>query len=744
MLAIMKTQTINGITVYGDDEDPTMFYLLPSQPRFRLNDDGTPVFKFLKYRNPIDKPDGSKGGGFLIFDSEFVVPDDVQQQVVTALQAQLKAQVQAQGGDITKVPPVKVGTITYTKGSAALQFLDSGGSGSLVQKVWNGASPSLFGRNICSFSCELTPEGAAVAEQALQGSGGVVQVIYNLTFPAKLPDVTGTVWFDADKFYVFAQSIAKTGGSWDSGPDQYHESTAEGWSSSDAGGVNFDFSALALMTDQTAAQKLQDDITNWGWGALGDAVKAEIPSDITAQADRGLPDGMNSVTRFITTNKMSSFRRYFREGMAVDWNDSPQGTLPNITSLKTKDGKAIKWSDYAATIDADDPFFQQLRITASVDCDFQTYPIDSVALTITYPNIQLMTAAGAAGNTARFTKPDDMAHFAAYLDATAGRKFSYSYQVTYKDDSRTYQSDTISGDDENLRIAVDGLGVLVVKIYAGAINWTAVSQAQVTFNYQDGSDVNIQRQFVLDKDDKTFLLSEVILKPWTKPYSYSIHYIMADGSTYDVPAKQLKSSQLAIDDPFNARKKIGVRAGGSFDTTLDTIFIDLGYSDTQNNYSLSTSIALTKTQPFFDWIFPAISDGGTVTYSGSIKYKNGNIETIPQSTATTNTILIQPKVTDLSDDQLSVTVDPTLVDFSKVKLVKVSLHYKDAGNGIEKFNDMVFKPANSNAQTWTVQLADKTQKSFDWQATFYMADSTTKQIPLTTQSDPSIILQPPN
>ena len=50
----------------------------------------------------------------------------------------------------------------------------------------------------------------------MKGSGGVAQVTYALHFPATFPPITGTVWFNATKFYSFYQSIDKSGGSWDS------------------------------------------------------------------------------------------------------------------------------------------------------------------------------------------------------------------------------------------------------------------------------------------------------------------------------------------------------------------------------------------------------------------------------------------------------------------------------------------------------------------------------------------------
>ena len=77
MTADLSTQRqIEGVTVFRDDNDSSRYYLLPTEPSFRIDPQTKkPVFKFIKYKLPVDRPDGKKGGGFVVFDCEFVVPD---------------------------------------------------------------------------------------------------------------------------------------------------------------------------------------------------------------------------------------------------------------------------------------------------------------------------------------------------------------------------------------------------------------------------------------------------------------------------------------------------------------------------------------------------------------------------------------------------------------------------------------------------------------------------------------------
>src|SRR3954471_18033004 len=97
MLQIDKVQEIDGVTVYGDSDRFELFYPMPQQPRYRRDAQGRPSFSFFKYRFPVDRPDGKKGGGFLLFDVEFVVDEAVLVGVKEKLTEQVKAEANRRG-----------------------------------------------------------------------------------------------------------------------------------------------------------------------------------------------------------------------------------------------------------------------------------------------------------------------------------------------------------------------------------------------------------------------------------------------------------------------------------------------------------------------------------------------------------------------------------------------------------------------------------------------------------------------
>src|SRR5690606_13459047 len=361
MLQIDKVQQVEGVTVYGDHERYNVFYPLPQQPRYRLDSQGRPSFAFYKYRFPVDHPDGRKGGGFLLFDVEFVVDEAKMPAILEKLRTQVAQEANRRG--VSPAPEVVIGTITYTKGSTALLYPE----GLVTKLIPNGGKPSLFGNNVATFALELPPEGATFFEQAMQGEGGAVSIVYDLHFWARLPEVKVFAYFNASKFYSFYQTIDTDWNLWSE--DEYRETIREQLIQSEAMKLDFQWGGV---TDP----KVQTEIRDWATRALEDAVERNMLEAIAPAPDdqRKAPDGIEDVTRDITSRKIASVTIQYRESQTVEWNAAPQGILPNITELQDASGAPIRWSDYARVIDLDDPFFRTLRVNTYVNADFANLP----------------------------------------------------------------------------------------------------------------------------------------------------------------------------------------------------------------------------------------------------------------------------------------------------------------------------------------------------------------------------------
>ena len=730
MLQIDKVQLIEGVTVYGDDGSFNTFYLLPQQPRYRRDENGNPVFKFIKYRFPVDREDGKKGGGFIIFDAEFVVSEEKVPKIKEVLQSQVRQE--ANRLNISPVPDVKLGTINYTEGETILNILNE--NEDLVEKVFNPGVPSLYGNNITAMSAELTPEGATLCEQALQGKGGLVQVVYKLKFWAKLPPMKVNAWFNSFQFYSFFQTIDVEWRVWRE--DDYRETVREQMIGSESMGVAIDSGGI---TDE----KLKSEVRDWAFRTLEGRVENMMIKQLTQVPDdqRDLPDGIENVTRDISKTSISSFNLNYEENATEEWDVNPQGTLPNITNLRDKDGNPLKWKSFATEVDLDDPFFRQLRVDTYVNADFENLPIHSVEVKLLYNGRPMANLEEGPEGEVVLRKPEDVGHFATFVE-NDNWKYTYSYQVNYEGTSQAFQSEEIETDEGTLTVGVDDVGILSVEVSAGDLNWNEVESAQVKLTYEDpGEGVSpLEDQFVLNEDNLTHEFQRVIFKPFRKPYKYRVKYFMKNGREFETDEREGRAHNLFINDPFAGTKTIKVLAAGDLQNTINNVFVDLKYRDEQNDYTQKHSVALNASTPFVDWVFPVISETlGEATYSGNVMLKDGTVRPIEQTIAEANTIIVpKPPV-----DHLKVDVVTDLLDFSTVKLVRLSVSYEDETNFASKRRDFIFSANNGVSQAWEIPIFDPAKDSYSWEATYFMSDNSQKKIGPTETSEPTIILEVP-
>jgi hypothetical protein len=252
----------------------------------------------------------------------------------------------------------------------------------------------------------------------------------------------------------------------------------------------------------------------------------------------------------------------------------------------------------------------------------------------------------------------------------------------------------------------------------------------------------IEDSFTLDKTHTEHKFSHLTFAPVKNAYKYRVKYFMKDGKEYSVDWKEARSMQLFINDPFSANRTVGLRGIGDFQSDIAAIFVDLTYVDEKNKYTQRNSVALNKATQFLDWVFPVIDEtAGKLTYSGSIQFQDGRIEEIKETEATRSTILIGKPRDD--NEFLSIQVIHDLLDFSRIKLAKVALHYVDSANGIDARKELVIKKTDASVPPWNVRIQDKTKKTYEWQVTYFMTDGTQKKTTPTTTGETSLVLEVP-
>lgn len=735
MLYLNNQRVIENITIYGDDKKFNLFYPIPEQPRFRVDEKGRPVFKFLKYRFPIDREGGKKGGGFAAFDVEFTIPDGQMERVKAKLQEEVNTI--AQRRNINPVPSVEIGNVRYSKGTSRIMISDD--NSELVERILDAGKPSLFGKNIATYNAEFSPEGAAFFESALQGNGGFIGVMYELYHDAKLPPIKVTASFHASAFYKFVQEIDVEERA--CAEDDYKETLSEMMRRSESRRIELD--AGSSQVDP----KVVDQIRTWAQNSLDDAAERlmieSLPVEDAAEARKWYQENdIEDVRKEVVRSSVSNFTLRYKEESYVEVNINPQGIMPNITTIVDKEGNQIKWEDYAEEVDLNHPFFKQINTTVKVNAPFDKLPLHSVEVKLTYKGEPMDVIGSDVNGEFQFSDSESSARFASFIKDN-DFKYNYSYQINYKGSAKTYQSEVFETDESVLTINVDDVGVLFVELLAGDLDFNQIAQAQISIEYEDSANGvdKISDQFIIDKDNLNHEFSNIIFTKWDKPYRYKVNYKMTDGKEISTDWIEESSPRLYINDPFSQTKNVGFRAAGDLENDISNIFLDAVYEDTENNYRLEKSIALSKSNPFFDWGIPVINSKiNTITYGGQIAFKDGSIEDIPQQTSSSSTIIVGNTV----EDKIEISVLADLLDFTNtVKIAHVQLQYVDEENNINERKALTFKAGAIDAQKWQLELKDKSKVEYTWKATYFMMDNSRKETEEQTTSDLTLFLELP-
>ncbi|MGV8989553.1 MAG: hypothetical protein ACOH2H_25370 [Cypionkella sp.] len=726
MLKLDSQDTVGQTAYWGDDHDPLQYYALPGEPTLAIRD-GKPVFKYIKYRVPIDRPGGIKGGGLVVMQAELALPAKDEAEIRRRIEERLRAR----GFPANQASNVRLGRPLITRGKVTVAVMGETGN-LLVQRVVVPSPPSLFGNNAVSIGIELNEIGAPVFEAGLKSPGASLVIVgYELGYSAKLPAAHLIGTWDASAFQHFSQSIQEDS-HWYS-DDDYEEKIVDSLHKSDSQLIRWIDQPPAAGMDATQHQKMLDNIEDSVRRQLDEAIKRNVLEAIPPESrdvEKIRERGFEDIVRNIDTTRSASVRVEYMAEKVVEMPANPNAPLPGFGSIVV-DGKALKWDDYAITIDADDPFFKSFAAAFMVNADFADLPIASVIVQVSYKG---KTGDGRA-ETYTFRKPEDIERFEAFLDGGTG-EFDYSYVVNYRGESNVYQSPPLKSKSD-VSINVGDLGIWKVDIDVGDINFEEVSQAQLKCTYKDG-DVNVERQFTITPDATKHQIRQVIFKPRSQPWKYTLKYFMKGGREVTVAEATAEGEQLYVNDPFTTMRTISVRTKGDFDNVIDTIFLDFAYDDPVNNYSQSKSFSFSKAgKRFEDWSFPVFDEKqGTLKYSGNIVYRDGRPpRTIPDTPVTSNTVLEGEDVL-----QMKVEIVPDLLDWTVLKLATVTLSYADPANGIEASKTFTLRK-DATPSTWIVDIKNKALKSYSVAPRYFMADGTRKEPTPFTASDDVLVLE---
>lgn len=740
MLSLPPFKQYDDATIYPDDGSFSTFYYIPNIPRLRYDSNGNPVFLFLKYRfDPTTVTDGqSLGGGYLQFDCVLDVTNDRRQAITDDLQSIVNKQAQAMG--ITTPPQVNLAPALYTDvdGSSKVNLITfqakPDGSGMVTSEVGFG-KPSLLGSNIASFALELSQRGATLLWNACQMDTLPFAVGYDLKFMASMPAIQMHVWMFASQMHQYVEQVTKDVDSsvWGDTDESYTDTVREVFS-------KYDFSGVTVNTFNVGGagsadlQKLANDMAQQGWGIIEDQLKSAMTDKFSPQTDnKGAEGDFQSTFRDYLQSTTTDIDLSYTQKQTLPWPIHPQASMTGFMTTPGPNGKLPNKADLFKEISLDDDFFKLLQVRVHCDANFQDDPVYSVKIHMTY---------GSYAQDFLFTDSATTQTFQQYVDNNLGRKYKYWTEVNYKNSDKVLKTGEVTTDETQLVLGVDDLGYLKTDVWAGSFNWDVVDSAQVHIRYSDDSNgVPLAEDvLLLNLDNRKAPYKRTIFAPVTKPYEYMVEFFLKDGQQVQYDWQPSQTSLLLINDMFEDHLAVTFVASGGFDT-IDKIVIDVDYEDTAHSYHSQKTFELALGSDTQAWIVPLWKGAPRqFRYRSLVIYKDGHSDQGNWITKDGSMTLVVGQVFAAT---LQVQCLTDLVDFSKVKLVKVSAHYVDTANAIDQTEDFVFTAAKPTCPAWVLPIKDATQKSYTYNATFYMADGTQVSLPDTKTTDDTIILQLP-
>ena len=507
---------------YGDDTDPSNFYIVP-RPQFVMDTSGKPSFQITRYTT-----DGANNGsGYCRFDVELSVPAEIE----TAIQAQIPVKFPN-----AKSPYFFV-ALNYNPGGQAYFDFESGSS-----PITFSAPVSNFGSNVASFLLPMTKTQLDTLISSLSTSGGSYEIEYHLSVPSRLPAVTAVLTFDSAIAYQY-QVTQPTYNSWgdQTSPGSVQQMLNESASSK----VNITWGISNPAAD------LEKAVADWANDTLADLVSAEVQRAIALQ-------GIQSDESF-NINEVSSFTNTYSQNMVVNWIIAPKAALPSFPSM------GLNIQDFISSVNE-----QQQQMSVSVFLPFKsdsanhknvptptvagvTSPalVDHVTVTVKYPTLAQANA------TYTFAKNESHTFVAAY-DESAGAEWSLEYTVTYANTSMAPVKGNIASIDSGAyTLQVEEAGILTVTFNAQqafATEGTKPTEIDIAFSYVNSTSEGspITQSLTLNTANQIGTITSYQPLPINNTYNYQLVYVFPGSVRYSAPLVQGENGFSQIIPAANA------------------------------------------------------------------------------------------------------------------------------------------------------------------------------------------------
>ncbi len=752
MQSIPVYDTVDGLTIFRDDDNISAFYYLPRTLRIARGADDKPMFTFLKYQLPVEREGkDDKGGGYLVFTTQLVEDADFLRTTVTD---RLSGRLRAEFPNVPNLPPITLKAIDFTGGEVRLMIMKDN---RFVSEVQSGR-PSLFGDNTASFAVELKDLGAQLFYDALKKGAGIAAVEYNLLFDIRLPAVH--VHAHASSNEVKTAIMGYTTSKIEDEDTWGNETTTHVAHRTSVSEVMDSQGLITLTIDKGSSQIEDEDVEAlraFAFSKLDEWVKENFlkGGSIATEEDRK-SQWMTFIHEDI--NKTFDLDLVQRDVVQRQYNPSARfdpgflGTDIDDVVLDIDLGTA-EW------------YFNTLTVKIDTNLDFDMYGdiVHSVVGHFSYEGEKDGHRIDKRESFA-FTKTDRAPKtFSTRLSKVGEDTYTVEVQVNYKSGAVT--TATLYTEESTLRdytLRVPNPGVMKLNVAATdklAFDTQKLSSIEVEIKYADPErDVpEVIEKVILTKDDPEVEYKRVIYALWDKPYQYRTTYVINDDATgpqrittqwldggHDPGAT---SGYLSIGTPFDELFHLSVLPSVDW-SEVQTVIVDLDYADTTNDYRQKRTLSLSEQsiaalqQPL--WKFPLRDpDQRAYRYAVKILGKDGTIRSMDWVSMPSDAGTLD--VGDAVGGVVKVQVDPGDTGVgTTLRRVVVRLKYEDKPNDVLDEQAMVFR--DLTPQTWSIARVDKTVSDYTYEVEYVGNDGSVTSLTGQTKriaGSPEFLFLPP-
>ena len=741
MLKLPAIRRIGGVTVYQDDTIWNRFYLLPSIPSIRRDQNGRPVFLLALYhfsdQARAAKPDLPGGGGYMNFDVQFAVSEAETAAARTELRQWVASEYSRRRQDpayktlpeyATATPPdIQLADPMLSGGKVNMQTTQAA---ALVSARFAEAPASLVYGSTAVFNIDLTETGASFMKDLMvkpAGSGNIdltpIQVIYNLRMWARTPPVRISVKGDSSRVYNTLQSLSQKAGDNPCTPLEIEKFRETGVNSAtlqetglvqvsiDKGDATLPEEALAEL--QKFALDLFDKMIQERFLEPAKAGDSDAGTQPLAFDGDLTPAGRIPVTRYKL--RQSSDVSTMKLEITIDRSQVVEWPLVGEATMETFFADATPDEIGRHVVDVYPDDFNTLGVTVQVFVNFEQSQMQAVEVQTEY------TAKDGAGEV--HTTPGAFTFRHGATDAKrfdptvigGVREFRYRYRVIMDDGTASEYTAWTKSTNQALNIAVVDPGKLSLDASAASLNWDLLRGVAVHLAYFDApgaAAAAAETSFELTAAAATRKWEPRLKSKDQGWVEAQPTYVFKEDKvvTGDVRKLALTDTLFVVPPPQVDLLNVGLLPAGDW-SEVGQVAVSLEY-DTGTGLVYDKTFRFAKMEDYAEWaVLLRDPTRRRFRYKAIVAYKNGRLDDSGWKNAEgdqTIPILVAgvPK--------LRVNVLPNLVDFKSTPAVSVAMSYGDQRKTLG-FTE-------PKGQAWETPLQPDGSREYAYEVTWFPAD----------------------